>query len=1581
MPPSNNSFQLPAPIATKLRSVQRRMTGVGFVTAMVAAVAVLLSAMAVAMLVDYLATLYDSAWRPALTLSAMVTALATLTGWCIYAWRKTSRVEHVAREIDRSVPYLEERWSTVAGFAAQAERSPEEASVVHPAMFRHVADEALRGDQHVDANYVVSLSGVVKAFLALNAVTVVLVLAAIADWQSTTTLFHRFWAPSANISATRIEAQPGSTVVARGEPLVLTAAFEGKPIDQATLMLRLPSEEDPADTSDEQILLVPHGEETLSVSHRIRKVEDSFAYRVRGGDGQTDWHDVTVSDRPVIAQVSIDLVPPAYRNEKAKHLNKLPRRISAVSGTEFSLAIKPKAEVASLSLELGSGKSVDLQPDGDGWYHWNQTLSEHLKLTPQLTEPQGLTLRRPPTTQLHVYPDSKPVVKILSPDDEIAVAPDDTIQIDYVAEDDNGIGAAELVVFQEPAEEGGEPIELSRTPLPLGDDRGEKKVRGTTELNLAEYALEDGAGISYAIRVVEQRWEDIQPTESSQVTEQVASAGGDKSNEGSPDIQQDGSVSNRDDAMARDSRNNDSEYRDSEYRDSIADATPKQEAKQGQSSATQQPPQSPATASDALAKRETNESERSATVRNNEADISSQEKQPTSDQTAARDEKQSLSDSQPVATSTSAPATSPTKLTAKADATEESATNSEADKSDLSPKSDELAQANGTEEPNGSSEAASEENQSSGSGTKPGEPNEKQLAADMPAEEKPSPADNNASNPASEKATASKPAEADNPNNGPGNRSATSRSRSLVAGSTKPASDEPAEPAEPAEKTEKESSNMDENQVASAMKPESKSPQSGTPQDSQMASQRSNDSKRGNNSQQQPSNPSNQANENQQANSSSNRAADNMTKRMLDVGGQASSSNQMRIKVDKYAGSFEGQQREKLEIAIAPSLEAIKKHLVRAQKLTRATLDDLQAGQGWQARHHRDVTASESTLRKAQEVARELQGKTHNTPYALLGLQVADISAANLTPARDYLWKSLRSEGEQRTDEVRMGWQQVGQALSRLESTSNKYESTRREFALADATQKIEKMYRVFVEDSLLRPFSEGGGDTGSNLSRKVAEFDLDEEYLARLKEVLEMRRDLLAELSKILAEDPRLLRRFMNNFRNQADNLRNQLSALHDRQDRLTGEMEIWADESKREAALPLLAGLRLDEAASIADDLSTLADQFDAWMPLDADRTKGPLPETLDQINRITADARELAANATAAGKSDTPLGPDSPLMEQGLKVYEGLRQLEVRLRSLGSEKSLEDQTNLLINRMAETKKLITKTSSWNRRLKELSTGKLERVAAIEQYELATETDALAAKLADVEQTLAGLLQTEDGTLPPTIAAKSQELLEALDRRVTPNQLAAAIALEREAWPRLAQRQQAAGKGLTEAERLFDEMLKLAIAELDDMPVQDPIAQLLQEPTLDDILRELENQLELPENLGIPRRRNNIQVIDDWLRPGSGGSGGNSGRMIARQMQSDEMRMRRAAREARREALRRIKEGRKVQVMAPKRSKKPKVDSTDWNVLVSKLDDDLLQGRDKLPPEKYRAAIEQYYSLINDAASENSNSGEEDN
>ncbi len=227
----------------------------------------------------------------------------------------------------------------------------------------------------------------------------------------------------------------------------------------------------------------------------------------------------------------------------------------------------------------------------------------------------------------------------------------------------------------------------------------------------------------------------------------------------------------------------------------------------------------------------------------------------------------------------------------------------------------------------------------------------------------------------------------------------------------------------------------------------------------------------------------------------------------------------------------------------------------------------------------------------------------------------------------------------------------------------------------------------------------------------------------------------------------------------------------------------------------------------------------------------------------------------------------------------------------------------------RLADARRLMAETTAWIRQLDDQRAGNYARAAEVTQYRLADTTDQLAGKLGGIERQLAGLLQRPDNKLPEAVAERARACLDALDKQAQPNQMAAVYALRGDQFERANERQQAAYDGLAAAEKAFDQMMRLAVSEMDKLPVQDPIAQLLEDPTLDDLLADLERELPLRELLGIGNRPTNLQILGDWLRPGM--MGGGAGAMFGNQMRQQDRQARNRLNRAYQDAIRRARKG----------------------------------------------------------------------
>ncbi len=1385
MTQQTQDFRVPLAVAEKLESVRARAWKVRLATALVGGLVVLLAAMGLAMAIDRWAILYSSTWRSLLTLAALTATGLTFAAWILAAWRYVNRVERVAADVDRSVPRLEERWSTIAQLS-----TPEKTRDVHPAMFRQVAEEANRGTPHVDPLSVVRLTGFTRAAWCLTAVTAILIGAAIMDSHRTGVLIKRFWLPMANISATEIHNVSEHGVVARGESLDIVAELAGSPVNEAKLFLN------PEGENEQTITLVPRGDEQNRLTHRLRAVKQPLRYRLRAGDGQTDWQEVAVADRPELAAATLKVIPPEYTQQPPLEFEKLPRRISALIGSELQFAFKPREPVAKLHLDLTAGKQQPLLMDADGWYRWNVKLTENLSLSPILAEEHGLTNRRPPLCDVQARPDKPPVVRILTPNEEIAVRPDDKVPVTFVAKDDVRIGSAELVIYDESGKAGAEPRVLDTIPIPLGEQEGATEVKATIELDLAKYKVADGGSLSFAVRVREDR--SLAPTPQETTPEMPASS----------EPQQTVDVAPQGDAIA-------------EAGSAKPQAVTQPATTQAEAAALQieNPPSDPSGISKAIAD------------------------------------------------------AMPEKLKELAAENLPSSASSQTTESNASP-------SNVTNNSNG--ETTSERQALNTEG--------------MP-------------------------------------RETASEAQGEQMASQSPAAQSQGQP----QKDSQEKAPQPETTAGSTPPPNS----------------------------------------------------GGMNQLDMQPASQTSTSNRMRLKIDEWAGSFAGQERAQLEMIIAPQLLEIDELLEKAENLSRSVLDTVDADNEWQAAQGRDVDSAGQQIAKSLQIVEQIEQKSHGTPYAFIGLQLMNIGKAHIQPARREYWKALQTDNVTRVTATRDGWQHTVRARQMLADLTTKFENTQREYALAESIEKVKKMYQVFVENSmaLLNPEGDGGG---SPFTRKRVEFDVDEEYLARLKEVLEMRNNMRAELARILADDPRLLRRFLDAQQNRSRVLRHELEEMIESQRELNREVTAWseADEAARPDLQAMLLQRHTETAADLAVDAAVLQDRFDTWLPLAQEINNADVQTAARLLQDVATATEELSADADSyiiqnqQAKLKEPTGESAEAIKEivasapisaetiaadAQAMHDQLTKLEVSLRQLGMLVDRSDMAVFAANRLVETRNLITLTAEWMRQLKHHQEGRYPNSAEVEQYRLAMQTDAMAGKLANLEQQMAALLQRGDNKIPENIALKSRELLAALDEQAAPNQLAAVYALRRNQLPRALERQNSALVAIEQAAKNYDEMIKLAIVELDKLPVQDPIASLLQDPTLDELLAELEQEIPMEELLGIPRRPSNLQVVGDFTRMGGDNSlmtGSNRQMVMNQLLQRQRMRQRRLDQAYRRAVARALKESELD--AADEGELQLARETVDWNVLLSQLGDDLQQDADKAPPERYRRAIEQYFRQI---------------
>ncbi len=700
---------------------------------------------------------------------------------------------------------------------------------------------------------------------------------------------------------------------------------------------------------------------------------------------------------------------------------------------------------------------------------------------------------------------------------------------------------------------------------------------------------------------------------------------------------------------------------------------------------------------------------------------------------------------------------------------------------------------------------------------------------------------------------------------------------------------------------------------------------------------------------------------------------------------QIASSGMMKLNIDQWSGSFASQRRRRVEMMISPSLRELDQLLKVAENRLKEALDAVDADVSWAGPQDRLLHAADQQLSEALKLILTIRDDSSETLYTFIGLQLSEIADTHLIPAKDSIYSGLQAdENSARRPPVESAWQQTTRARQRLNELTAQFDRIRREHALADAVEEVRNMYMVFVEESY--ELMNLNREDINNYQRRMAQFEVDEEYLERLREVLEMRAKLIAEFARILSKDPRLLRRFIDSINGQAESLRDQLTLLTLRQQSLGAQVQAWhkLEPELRQSALAGVIRNRLKDSIEIAQTAAHLQEDFDTWSPLNPDETEEAVAAARQKLAGIAASARDLESkaaawkvsprrNATAdsaepeadsltaerpADEEDS-LPPLREVLQHSQQLTERLQQLDTRLMELSARSNDPSAGPFFVRRLADTRRLIDRVTAWSYQLEQLEQENYHTAASVDQHDIAMKTNELTANLANLEQRIAGVLQRPDGTLPADIAELSRQLLKTLDEQVAPAQLGAVFSLRRNRLPDASRRTTAAVESMVRAEELFDQLIKRTIEEADQLPVQDPIAALLDDPTLDELLALLENEpeIDLAALLGIPARPSNLQTMGGFInqRVTDGGF------MAMGALNGPPQSLRQAGRRAVNRAQAEIKDLSRNQRQIEA-----------WNVLASELEDRLRQGQGQLPPEEYRRAIEQYFEELSRRAAD---------
>lgn len=1633
-----NAASLPTTMEDKLRAIRRRLVVLAAARAFAFGAAALIGAMVVAMALDWWLTLFSTTVRVALTSASLILGVAALLVAGAKPLIEALGFARAAADADGEVPQLEERWTTVASFAV-SEHQPTSATA--RAMLQQVTSEAVTLERLVRPAQVAKPAAIKPGVIALAGSGILLLAFLALNVDQTSVLLRRFWAPTANITATQLASETGDRAVPRGELLELVVGQAG--VQHEVALLEVEGRDGILDVFE----IDSDVEQGGAFAYEL-PVDNSFRYRVSAGDGQTPWHRVTAIDYPELAEVRLTVTPPEYVDRPPYEKTVIPSRVKVVQGSQLELLMKPVESLERLELQLvehvrgpgGEDESTEgllvLEPQEDGWYRFEAQLVEDLSLSPSLLNSHGLKNEDKRVCRFQVVADKAPVARIVSPTDEMAVAFDEVVDINFEAHDDFGIAKAELVIYDEAEkDENGEAKILAVQEIDLDEQQLARHVMGKTQLDLKELGVEEGRNISYAIRVSDNRDLQLDPeaiaerralaqAEREKAEQQVAGESavgesqlGDRKSEDRlmADASAAQSASQTGDELSQ-KMLADAAKRDGENRSTDDASSAKSDDKgDGDSPETVAAAEPDGNArGDAKGDSEQKDTDGKNTKAGDQvarADSSGPDGKKSDERASAKDRDSGASEKKTAVAVAKRDdeAASEKGENSKGDADGKGDSASDPAKVAASdPKADSKGEAGSTGKPGNAKdrEFATADPKGGEQGTSGEEPAEKAVGSEKPSEGKPgderAAADAKDVNGDSGKDSDREAGESQSSNSN--NGSGKSQANSAKTGEEKPETEQPGDQPPSSNNDEdmpddekSDSQNNGKNGQGRGSSRPSESSEEGVPRERLLAM-----------------NP-------QKATSSQNsetgRRRLRITDRLLAIAEAANGRRenlQVRDRVVEIDRMLAG-----VEIALTRVVDRNIPDADRAEQFRRL---DTQLG---------DI---ETYIGELREETREQQ-------FAFVGLQMVHIGTTHVTPARDRVFAAIREPLG--TDQPKVALHHIVRAREMLAALLARYDRVAREEALADAIDESVEMYEVYVEK--MQTLMREARQNRNPLRRKMAVIEVDQDYLDRYAEVETLRREMMTEFGRMLGDDPRLLARYLELLRRRRTSLRDQLTELAERQDEVATELSGWLQvgEAQRPDLWMIVAEMRLHAATPLAKEADGLLERVKQTLPLVLKEDEGTAALVLQQAEKVARAARDITFDARKV--LETGSTDDVPKLKANadqLVVLFG--ELDAALDQLNFENEDDEEvTDYVSRRLIESRTVADQADAWAEVAERLQKKTYAGLAEIDQRTVAIATELLRIEMLSIEEDLEGQFQVVDAELPGPIIDMIRELHRTMEA-ITFHQSSATFALTQDNLDRAETQEFKALDAFDRAEKLFDLIRRAVVAELDQYEEDDPNIADLEDPTLDEFLARLEREPGIQAQLGIPNRPRNLRTLADSMLFQQSGQGGlGEAAEAARQRASRAMTMQLAKNGRRpedepgesqkpdseltdeereeRERAKQMQEmlekslasvqqklddpettqqqreqlekmAQNMQRMLSQQSSQPnavqdwerivesdraketlralaagqRLPDSQWNKLLSTLDDGLWQVRGRTPPEDYRKAIEQYQERL---------------
>jgi hypothetical protein len=229
--------------------------------------------------------------------------------------------------------------------------------------------------------------------------------------------------------------EPGNGTYAPGSSVAVIVRSAGRMSGEPVLRIR---------SSDERWrreAMTP--QQTGAFLFRIEQLTDRVDYAVTWGDGETPVFSLVPRASPQAGGFTLRYRYPAYTGMPPQAVEGTPN-VTGIAGTRVEIRGRCNREIRRARVVTGQGTVYPVQTDGAN-IAWQMTLARSGTYRLLLEDGDGMTDPAPPVYDIAVVPDRVPNIEIVSPKEDLLVAPGAEIPLIVRAEDDFGVGGIDLV--------------------------------------------------------------------------------------------------------------------------------------------------------------------------------------------------------------------------------------------------------------------------------------------------------------------------------------------------------------------------------------------------------------------------------------------------------------------------------------------------------------------------------------------------------------------------------------------------------------------------------------------------------------------------------------------------------------------------------------------------------------------------------------------------------------------------------------------------------------------------------------------------------------------------------------------------------------------------------------------------------------------------------------------------------------------------------------------------------------------------------------------------------------------------------